>query len=135
MRSFCSWLSNKKSWKPHSGLRTKGTQKKKSFHSYPSPSADDSQIISSIPELFSAFQAGFLTPSWKSLCEASKDISNLFSLSLPPKLVLLLFFLAPKTTLPFTLVPKSETYNFLLILFLYHFKLSHHQVLSLLPST
>lgn len=33
MRSFCSCLSNKKSWKPHSGVGTKGPQKKESFHS------------------------------------------------------------------------------------------------------
>lgn len=111
VRSFCSWPSNKKSWKQHSRVRTKGTQKKKSFHRYLSASIDDSQI-SSIPELSSAFQAGFLTPPWNSLCETSKDISNLFSLSLPPKLLLLLFFLAQQTPLPFTQVPKSETSNF-----------------------
>lgn len=133
MRSFCSEPSNKKPWKPHSGVGTKGSQKKELFQSCSSTSTGDSQVIISTPELSSAFSAGFLTPLWKSLLESSKDISNLFSLSLSLKLLLLLFSLSSKQPYHLLRYPslKLGTYSWLLLC---HFKFSHHQVLSSLPS-
>lgn len=132
VRSFCSWPSNKKSWKQHSRVRTKGTQKKKSFHRYLSASIDDSQI-SSIPELSSAFQAGFLTPPGILYVKLPKT-SQIYSHCLCPRnCSFSCFSLLSKPPYHLPRYPSLKLRISSRLFLPYHFKLSRHQVLSLLP--
>lgn len=59
MRSFCSWLSNKKPWKPHSRVGTGKSQKRDHFTVIIS---HDTQVMHSTLELSPMSQVGFLTP-------------------------------------------------------------------------
>lgn len=113
MRSFCSEPSNKKPWKPHSGVGTKGSQKKELFQSCSSTSTCDSQVIISTPELFCILSWILHSPLEVSIGKFQRHLQS----------VLIIFVLETtsspvlsvrQTALSFTQVLRSETWNLLL---------------------